>query len=307
MLRKIDVFFSYAHEDEKYKDELIKHLSILKREKMISTWHDRKIIAGSDLDKNIIEKLESSDIILLLISSDFMASDYCCDIEMDHAMRKHNSGLARVIPIIVRPTADWNRLPIGKLMALPKDAKPISTWDNQDSAYVNISNGIRKSIEDLGLLDEDQYKSNITALPHDWKLYYNGRFGFSVQYPPDWGIGRESDNGDGVELYIGNPEVDIRAYAFFYNPEYESPYKRAGQPGYRMQRLNLNNGLEAELIVGKIENVVTLDMIQIIGKYEYHLLAEVSDIFFEKNESKLLQAIMSFDATCEGIENLKRS
>ena len=143
----IEVFISYSHKDELLKDELEKHLSILKRQKLILTWFDRKIGAGEEWMGQIDEHLDSSQIILLLISADFLASDYCYDIEMTHAMERHESGEARVIPIILRPV-DWKDAPFGKLQALPTNAEPVVSkkWGSTDEAFVDITKGLRDAI-----------------------------------------------------------------------------------------------------------------------------------------------------------------
>ncbi len=144
----IEVFYSYAHEDETLRDHLVKHLSIMKRRGLILDWHDREITAGDEWGGAIDEHLESAHIILLLISSDFLASDYCYDIELKRAMERHETGEARVIPIILRQV-DWRGAPFGKLQALPKDAKPVTSWSNIDEAFTNIAEGIRKAVEKI--------------------------------------------------------------------------------------------------------------------------------------------------------------
>ena len=121
----VRVFFSYSHRDEDLRDELEIHLSALKREGVIETWHDRRIGAGKDLDVEIDAKSEVAQIILLLVSPYFIASDYCYDVEMERAMERHRSGEARVIPVILHP-CDWLHTPFGKLRATPPDGKPIS-------------------------------------------------------------------------------------------------------------------------------------------------------------------------------------
>ncbi len=144
----VEVFFSYAHRDEDLRDELAKHLSILERQGVISAWHDRNIDAGREWAKEIDQRLNSAQIILLLISSDFMASDYCYDIELKRAIERHEAGEAWVIPVILRPV-DWQDTSFSQLQALPRDGKPITQWSNQDEAFRNIALGIRHSIEDL--------------------------------------------------------------------------------------------------------------------------------------------------------------
>lgn len=138
----VEVFYSYSHKDEEFRDELEKHLVMLKREGFISGWHDRKIEAGIEWRDQINEHLESAGIILLLISSDFLASDYCYDIEMKRAMQRHDNGEARVIPIILR-TCDWRSGPFAKLQALPKNATPIKSWVDKDEAFTDVAAGIR--------------------------------------------------------------------------------------------------------------------------------------------------------------------
>ena len=145
----IEIFYSYAHEDEILRNELEKHLKLLKREGVISNWHDRQIGAGTEWANQIDAHLESARIILLLISADFIASDYCWDVEMKRAMERHECGAARVIPVILRPIDDWRNAPFSKLQALPKDARPVTTWPNQDEAFVDIARGIRAVAKEL--------------------------------------------------------------------------------------------------------------------------------------------------------------
>lgn len=149
MAAPLKLFFSYAHEDEAFKNKLNKHLKMLQRLNIISTWQDRDISAGSEWEQEILENLETADIILLLVSDNFLASDYCWDKEMERALQRHQEGTARVIPIILKPVDGWYQAPFGKLQALPKDAKPISSWSNEDEAYTNIAAEIRKVAENM--------------------------------------------------------------------------------------------------------------------------------------------------------------
>ena len=143
-MEPVEVFFSYSHRDEKLRDKLALHLSMLQRQGVIKSWHDRKISAGTEWAQAIDEKLNSAGIILLLISDHFLASDYCYDIEMKQAVARHEAGEARVIPIILKPV-DWSGAPFGKLQAFPKDAKPVTKWTNRDEAFLNIAQGIREA------------------------------------------------------------------------------------------------------------------------------------------------------------------
>lgn len=146
----IEVFFSYSHKDEELRDELSKHLAMLKRQRVITAWHDRRIGAGKEWENEINEHLDSADIILLLISSDFLASDYCYDVEVKTAMGRHDDGEARVIPVILR-SVDWKGAPFGKLQPLPTDARPVTEWPNRDKAFENIAQGIRVEAEELAV------------------------------------------------------------------------------------------------------------------------------------------------------------
>lgn len=147
--------------------ELIKHLSILKRQGVIRDWHDRQITAGTEWEGQIDEHLNSAQVILLLISPDFIASDYCYDIELVRAMERHENKTARVIPVILRPV-DWKGAPFGKLQSLPKDAKPITSWTNQDEAFLNVAQGIRQAIEQIRQLNpspsDRQVSSNASGI-----------------------------------------------------------------------------------------------------------------------------------------------
>jgi hypothetical protein len=141
--KKPTLFISYAHEDEEYKDELQKHLSGLVIQGVIQSWNGRAILGGEDWDDAVKKKLELAEIVLFLVSSDFMASRYINNVEIKKTMERHNSNLVKIIPIIVRP-CDFRALPIGKYQALPTGAKAISEWKNKDVAYLQVVNGIRK-------------------------------------------------------------------------------------------------------------------------------------------------------------------
>jgi TIR domain len=144
----LNVFISYSHRDEDLRKQLDKHLSNLKRQKKILPWHDRAIEAGSEWDAEIKHQLETASIILLPISHEFMASDYCYDLEMQRAVKRHHEGTARVIPFILRPV-DWKDSPFSKLQVLPKDAKPVTQWSDPNEAFLNVGQGIRIAVESL--------------------------------------------------------------------------------------------------------------------------------------------------------------
>ncbi len=142
------IFYSYSHKDENLREQLQTHLALLRREGLIGEWHDRKIGAGREWEGEIDARLEAADIVLLLVSADFVASDYCWDVEVKRAMEKHEAGQARVIPVILRPV-DWHSAPFGKLQALPRDGRAVTKWGNRDEAWHNIARGIRGAVQEL--------------------------------------------------------------------------------------------------------------------------------------------------------------
>ena len=143
------LFYSYSHKDERLRDRLEVHLSALKREGLISGWHDRKIGAGKEWKDAIDDHLKTASIILLLVSADFLASDYCYDVELKYAMEQHEKGNARVIPVILRPS-DWKTMSFAKLQALPTDGRPVTDWKTRDDAFLNVVEGIRKALKEMG-------------------------------------------------------------------------------------------------------------------------------------------------------------
>lgn len=143
------VFFSYSHADEALRDQLEKQLSILRRQGVIETWHDRRIGAGEEIDRAISENLMSADIILLLISPDFINSDYCYDCEMTVAMERHERGEAIVIPVILR-ACQWHGAPFGKLNATPPDGRPITQAVDRDQAFLEVANAVQAAAKRLG-------------------------------------------------------------------------------------------------------------------------------------------------------------
>ncbi len=142
----VQVFYSYASEDEEYRQQLEKHLSLLRRQGIISEWHNHKIMPGDESAKTIASYLDTSSLILLLVSPDFIASDYCYQIEMHHALQRQASGLAYVIPIILRPV-DWQNAPFSALPCLPRNGRPVTLWPNQDQAFHDIVLGVREAID----------------------------------------------------------------------------------------------------------------------------------------------------------------
>ena len=165
----VEVFFSYAHKDEDLRDELATHLTMLKREGLISSWYDRDITAGDDWAGQINEHLLSAQVILLLVSVNFLASDYCCDLEMTKAMERHDQGEARVVPIILKP-CDWTKAPFSKLQALPKNARPVTKWEDRDEALLDVAKGLRKAIAVVNQKQAQSATSDTVVTTHSTGL-----------------------------------------------------------------------------------------------------------------------------------------
>ena len=146
--QEIKLFYCYAHEDKALRDELEKHLSWLRRRYQLINWHDREIMPGEEWEQAIDMHLNTANLILLLISSDFMNSDYCYGKEMQRALERHREGTCRVIPILLRPTY-WEGAPFSSLQLLPTDARPITRWPDRDEAFQDVVTEISRTIKDL--------------------------------------------------------------------------------------------------------------------------------------------------------------
>ena len=179
----IEVFISYSHKDQIFREELEIHLSNLKRQNIISSWYDGNISPGSEWEPQIMDHLTSAQIILLLISADFIHSDFCYSIEMKQAIDRHNVGEARIIPILLRPT-DWQGAPFDKLQMLPTGAKAVTKWRRRDDAFPDIVQGIRASIHDLtntgktantSIVSYTPTKVPIWNVPYQRNLLFTGR------------------------------------------------------------------------------------------------------------------------------------
>lgn len=157
------VFFSYSHDDELYRDQLEKHLASLRHEGLIESWHDRRILAGSRLDAEIDQQINVADVILMLVSSSFLDSRYCYTIEMARALERHAAGEAHVVPVIVR-ACDWQSTPLGQLLAVPKDGKPITSWPNYDEAYTDVARQVRRLIQ-----QRQKHSGSIAAPAPAWQ------------------------------------------------------------------------------------------------------------------------------------------
>ncbi|HEX8736143.1 MAG TPA: toll/interleukin-1 receptor domain-containing protein [Pyrinomonadaceae bacterium] len=148
--KPIEIFISYSHRDENLKDDLIAHLMPMLYEGLIEIWQDRDIDLAKEWGKEIDIHVNTAEIILLLISPRFIASQYCYGIEMKRAMERHETGEARVIPVILSH-CDFGNLPFAKLNAAPKDAIPIldKRWGSTDEALCDVAVKIRRLVNKM--------------------------------------------------------------------------------------------------------------------------------------------------------------
>ncbi len=152
--RPVEVLCCYAHEDQEFLGELKTHLSPLRRQNVIQVWHDGDISAGALWDQEIKKHLNEAQVILLLISPDFIDSDYCYSTEIQHALERHKRGEVKAIPILLRNISGWEKLPpgdiqLGQLQALPTAAKAVTTWTDRDAAWDDVVGGIERAINEL--------------------------------------------------------------------------------------------------------------------------------------------------------------
>jgi hypothetical protein len=142
------LFYSYSSKDESLRAELETHLSSLRRDGVIEPWSFRKISPGEEWDAAIAKELDRADIVLLLVSADFLNSDYCWGIEVKRALERHARGEAVVVPVILRP-CDWQTQDFARLQALPSGAKPVVKRRLRDDAWTDVVQGVRRVAEQL--------------------------------------------------------------------------------------------------------------------------------------------------------------
>jgi TIR domain/NB-ARC domain len=223
----VEVFCSYAHEDEVWLHKLEKHLSLLKRQGLISLWHDRLITPGIDWARTIDTHLETASVILLLVSADFFASDYCYGIEVKRALERQEANEAQVIPILVRPV-DWKGAPFAHLRVLPTDAKPLVSWQSKDAALTDIAAGIRRVIEDLPLLAASTPRAIFPAI---WNIPFPRNPFFSARDELLTRLHRQFQMGQTIALSqpqalsglggIGKTQIAIE-YAYRFYQDYQA-------------------------------------------------------------------------------------
>lgn len=145
---KIKLFYSYSHKDETDRDELEKHLITLKHNGFIDEWHDRKISAGDEWEEKINNEMDETHIILLLFSTDFIASE-SCQKEIKKALELKNQKGTIFIPIILKICAWTDINSISNIQALPRDAKAINTWEDKNEAWGSVYQGIKEKVKEF--------------------------------------------------------------------------------------------------------------------------------------------------------------
>ena len=178
-----ELFISYAHKDKKLCEQLINHLHGLRREGVIHGWYDRDISAGAEFHEEIVAHLAKAKVVLLLVSPDFMKSEYIHDVEVKEAMEMHEAGVATVIPVILCPV-DWTHTPFGKLKALPTDGRPVTKWRNRNEAFLDVVQGVREAIGSTPPLPDD-----CTGVP-------------TIPRPPSVGFVPRRDKGRDLVRYL---------------------------------------------------------------------------------------------------------
>jgi tetratricopeptide (TPR) repeat protein len=221
----IEVFISYSHQDQSLRTELEKHLSNLKRQNIITSWYDGDIIPGVELEPEIMNHLKRAQIILLLVSADFIASDFCYTKELKEAFARHDANQARIIPILLRPT-DWQGTPFSKLKMLPTDAKAVTRWPTLDDAFEDVVTGIRAAIDDLISKGQSSYPSPTKRnIPFERNPLFTGREEILERLHATLNAGKTTALTQAISGMggIGKTQTAVE-YAYRYQDDYECIY-----------------------------------------------------------------------------------
>jgi hypothetical protein len=159
----VNAFISYSHQDKAMLDLLHKHLAQLKREEIIHSWTDGEIPAGGLIDDNISMALDQSELFIAMVSPDYIASNYCYEKEFKQALQMQAGGKLVIIPVIVEP-CDWISTPFKSFKALPADGKAVRTWENKNTAFLNVIQQIRKLFNGTGNMT-DGIKTGASTIP----------------------------------------------------------------------------------------------------------------------------------------------
>jgi hypothetical protein len=144
----VEIFISYSHTDADLASLLDIHLAALRREGLVATWIDRQIGPGTQWRDAIDERLNRAAVVLILVSANFIASDYCWDVELRRAMERHAAGQARIIPVILRD-CDWQHLSFGKFQVVPTGGRPVTSWPDPHDAIADVARNVRTAVLDI--------------------------------------------------------------------------------------------------------------------------------------------------------------
>jgi tetratricopeptide (TPR) repeat protein len=174
--RKVLIISINAPEDKELRRMLDRHMRILQRSELIEWWSEEDVPAGSDTKRALSQRLNEADIILLLISVDFLNSDDCYHVEMMPALARHNAHEALVIPILLRPTV-WKGLPLANLQWLPRFAKAVTLWRSKDEAFSHIVESIREILQtgEQALVATSDPLPSLWFMPHRRNLLFSAR------------------------------------------------------------------------------------------------------------------------------------
>lgn len=166
MTKPLDAFISYSHKDEAQVKELKKHLVTLRRRNVLADWHDRALVAGDDFDEELGSKLTSSDLVLFIVSIDFLNSWYCYEVELKETLKRVEHGEARIIPIIIRH-CKWKDTELSKYLAATRDGRPISDYPDKDAAWVEVVDAIENAANKYRSLSRSRETSVLsTSVTH---------------------------------------------------------------------------------------------------------------------------------------------
>jgi hypothetical protein len=169
----LNVFLSYVYKDEPLRDELVMHLNNLRWQGVIADWHERNIDLGKEWLREIDPHLDTAQIILLLVSPDFVNSDYCYSVEIKRALQRHEAGQACIVPIILRPV-DWEDTPFAGLPALPTYGKPVTTWFSLQEALLDVARGIEAVAQQSNLNPQLAHRHLVVPRRWVWIWYLLG-------------------------------------------------------------------------------------------------------------------------------------
>jgi hypothetical protein len=144
----VEIFISYSHTDIDLASQLDTHLAALRREGLVATWFDRQIGPGDQWRETIDERLNRAAVVLILVSANFIASDYCWDVELRRAMERHAAGSARIIPVILRD-CDWQHLPFSAFQVVPTAGRPVASWPDTHEAIADVVRSVRSAVLDV--------------------------------------------------------------------------------------------------------------------------------------------------------------